>query len=157
MQAASWGSSVLFSGEGGPSQKGGAAQEEMFVLLLKNDIKETERNTVKKMTCARASLAAQGCRLPTDLQDLCYSYLLQLRVSQINAEILDAVPAESLKSQISLCVRQSWEEWNRGFSPRMFQPDKYAPGGTQEWEFLNQWRYKFLRRPTWHYELRRRT
>ena len=122
-----------------------AGEEEMFVLLLKNDIKETERNTVKKMT------------LPTDLQDLCYSYLLQLRVSQINAEILDAVPAESLKSQISLCVRQSWEEWNRGFSPRMFQPDKYAPGGTQEWEFLNQWRYKFLRRPTWHYELRRRT
>ena len=122
-----------------------AGEEEMFVLLLKNDIKETERNTVKKM------------RLPTDLQDLCYSYLLQLRVSQINAEILDAVPAESLKSQISLCVRQSWEEWNRGFSPRMFQPDKYAPGGTQEWEFLNQWRYKFLRRPTWHLELRRRT
>ena len=145
MQAASRGSSVLFSGESCPSQKGGAAQEEMFVLLLKNDIKETERNTVKKMT------------LPTDLQDLCYSYLLQLRVSQINAEILDAVPAESVKSQISLCVRQSWEEWNRGFSPRMFQPDKYAPGGTQEWEFLNQWRYKFLRRPTWHYELRRRT
>ena len=122
-----------------------AGEEEMFVLLLKNDIKEIARNTEEKMT------------LPTDLQDLCYSYLLQLRVSQINAEILDAVPAESLKSQISLCVRQSWEEWNRGFSPRMFQPDKYAPGGTQEWEFLNQWRYKFLRRPTWHLELRRRT
>ena len=122
-----------------------AGEEEMFVLLLKNDIKEIARNTEEKMT------------LPTDLQDLCYSYLSQLRVSQINAEILDAVPAESVKSQISLCVRQSWEEWNRGFSPRMFQPDKYAPGGTQEWEFLNQWRYKFLRRPTWHYELRRRT
>ena len=122
-----------------------AGEEEMFVLLLKNDFKEIARNTEEKMT------------LPTDLQDLCYSYLLQLRVSQINAEILDAVPAESVKSQISLCVRQSWEEWNRGFSPRMFQPDKYAPGGTQEWEFLNQWRYKFLRRPTWHYELRRRT
>ena len=135
----------MFSGESCPSQKGGAAQEEMFVLLLKNDIKETERNTVKKMT------------LPTDLQDLCYSYLLQLRVSQINAEILDAVPSESVKTQMSDHVRESWEEWNRCFNSRMLQPEIYAPGGTQEWEFLNQWRYKFLRRPTWHYELRRRT
>ena len=93
-------------------------------------------------------------RLPTDLQDLCYSYLLQLRVSQINTEILDVVPSESVKTQMSDHVRESWEEWNRCFNPRMLQPEIYAPGGAQEWGFLNQWRYKFLKHSTWHYEIR---
>ena len=77
--------------------------------------------------------------LPDDLLDIVFRYKHELALRPSLVEIQRRYAEH--KKVVDKYVEEAWADWNAQFSPRMFNPEYNAPGGTLHKEYLSRWHH----------------